>query len=48
MRGFDADVDGYYGSLSCSREVSAVGEECMLSERSTFEQPAASRRPTAG
>ena len=30
MRGFDASADGYYGSLSCAREVSAVGMECML------------------
>ena len=38
MRGFDAAADGYYGSLSCAREVSAVGMDCMLVRRSTFEQ----------
>ena len=38
MRGFDADADGYYGSLSCAREVSAVSMECMLIRRSTFER----------
>jgi hypothetical protein len=38
MRGFAADGDGYYGSLSCAREVSAVGMECMLIRRSLFEE----------
>ena len=38
MRGFDAETDGYYGSLSCAREVSAVSMECMLMRRSTFER----------
>ena len=38
MRGFDAGGDGYYGSLSCAREVSAVGMGCMLVRRSLFEQ----------
>ena len=38
MRGFPGDADGYYGSLSCAREVSAVGMECMLVRRSTFER----------
>jgi GT2 family glycosyltransferase len=38
MRGFRADADGYYGSLSCAREVSALGMECMLVRRSTFER----------
>ncbi len=38
MRGFDADTDGYYGSLCCAREVSAVSMDCMLVRRSTFEQ----------
>jgi len=37
MRGFTADADGYYGSLSCAREVSALGMECTLIRRSTFE-----------
>jgi GT2 family glycosyltransferase len=38
MRGFDADGDGYYGALSCAREVSAVGIGCMLVRRSLFER----------
>jgi glycosyltransferase involved in cell wall biosynthesis len=38
MRGFDADGDGYYGSLCCAREVSAIGMECMLIRRALFEQ----------
>jgi glycosyltransferase involved in cell wall biosynthesis len=38
MRGSPADGDGYYGSLSCAREVSAVGMECMLLPRSVFEE----------
>jgi O-antigen biosynthesis protein len=38
MRGFPADGDGYYGSLPCAREVSAVGMECMLLRRSLFDQ----------
>jgi GT2 family glycosyltransferase len=38
MRGFAGDADGYYGSLSCAREVSAVGMDCMLVRRSTFER----------
>lgn len=38
MRGFDTIADGYYGSLSCAREVSAVGMECMLVARSTFDR----------
>jgi O-antigen biosynthesis protein len=38
MRGFAADGDGYYGSLSCAREVSAVGMDCLLLRRSLFEE----------
>jgi GT2 family glycosyltransferase len=38
MRGFDADGDGYYGSLACAREVAAIGMECMLVRRSDFER----------
>jgi GT2 family glycosyltransferase len=38
MRGFPADADGYYGSLACAREVSAVGMDCLLIRRSTFEE----------
>jgi GT2 family glycosyltransferase len=38
MRGFPADGDGYYGSLSCAREVSAIGMDCMLLRRSLFDR----------
>jgi GT2 family glycosyltransferase len=38
MEGFDAGEDGYYGALSCAREVSAVGMECMLVRRSLFDR----------
>jgi GT2 family glycosyltransferase len=38
MRGFDADSDGYYGSLCCAREVSALGMSCLLIRRSEFER----------
>jgi GT2 family glycosyltransferase len=36
MRGFPSDADGYAGSLSCSREVSAVTGACMLVRRRLF------------
>lgn len=36
MRGFPADVDGYAGSLSCAREVSAVTAACMMMRKSLF------------
>lgn len=36
MRGFPADVDGYAGSLSCAREVSAVTAACMMIRKSLF------------
>lgn len=36
LRGFPADGDGYYGSLPCSREVAALGAECLLVEREAF------------
>jgi GT2 family glycosyltransferase len=36
MRGFPASVDGYAGSLSCTREVSAVTAACMLMRRALF------------
>jgi len=36
MRGFPADSDGYFGSLSCAREVSAVTGACMALKRKTF------------
>jgi len=38
MRGFEAGGDGYYGSLSCAREVAALGMECLLVRRSFFER----------
>jgi GT2 family glycosyltransferase len=38
MRGLDRDADGYYGALSCAREVSALGMGCLLVRRSVFEQ----------
>ncbi len=37
LAGFPADGDGYYGSLPCAREVSAVGSECLLVGRADFE-----------
>ena len=36
MRGFPADSDGYFGSLSCAREVSAVTAACMALRRETY------------
>ncbi len=36
MRGFPADSDGYFGSLSCTREVSAVTAACMMLRREDF------------
>jgi GT2 family glycosyltransferase len=36
MRGFPAGADGYAGSLSCTREVSAVTAACMLMRRGLF------------
>ena len=38
MRGFPADSDGYFGSLSCTREVSAVTAACMMLRRETYLQ----------
>ncbi len=38
MPGFPADGDGYYGSLPCAREVSAVSGACMLVGRTAFEE----------
>lgn len=38
MRGFPRDVDGYAGSLSCAREVSAVTAACMMMRKSLFEE----------
>ena len=36
MRGFPGTADGYAGSLSCTREVSAVTAACMLMRRDLF------------
>jgi GT2 family glycosyltransferase len=38
LAGFSADGDGYYGSMPCAREVSALSAACMLVERRTFEE----------
>ena len=38
LAGFDADGDGYYGSMPCSREVSGLSAECMLVARQDFER----------
>jgi GT2 family glycosyltransferase len=38
MRFFPAEVDGYAGSLCCSREVSAVTAACLLMRRSLFHE----------
>jgi len=38
LRGFEAEGDGYYGSLPCSRDVAALGAECLLVERGAFER----------
>ena len=37
MRGVAGDTDGYYGSLSCAREVGAVSGACMAVSRAAFE-----------
>jgi GT2 family glycosyltransferase len=36
MRGFPADADGYAGSLSCTREVSAVTGACLALRRADY------------
>lgn len=38
LAGFRADGDGYYGSMPCAREVSALSAECMLVSRGAFEE----------
>jgi GT2 family glycosyltransferase len=38
MRGFEADGDGYYGSLPCAREVSALSALCLAVPKGVFEQ----------
>jgi glycosyltransferase involved in cell wall biosynthesis len=37
LSGFPADGDGYYGSLPCAREVSALGAECLLVRKADFD-----------
>lgn len=37
LAGFPADGDGYYGSLPCAREVSALSADCLLVRREHFE-----------
>jgi glycosyltransferase involved in cell wall biosynthesis len=36
LRGLDADNDGYFGTLSATREVSAVTAACMMLQRSDY------------
>jgi GT2 family glycosyltransferase/2-polyprenyl-3-methyl-5-hydroxy-6-metoxy-1,4-benzoquinol methylase len=36
MRDYPSDCDGYAGSLSCAREVSAVTAACMMVKKSVF------------
>ena len=36
LAGSDADADGYYGALSCSRDVSALAGECLLVDAAAF------------
>lgn len=38
LEGFRADGDGYYGSMPCAREVSALSADCMLVSRVALEQ----------
>lgn len=38
LAGVDAEGDGYYGALPCSREVSGLSAECMLVARRDFER----------
>ncbi len=38
MRGFSSKSDGYLGSLSCAREVSAVTAACMMMRKELFEE----------
>lgn len=37
LTGFPADGDGYYGTLPCAREVSALGAECLLVRKADFD-----------
>jgi GT2 family glycosyltransferase len=38
LAGVEADSDGYYGSLVCARDVSALSAELMLVRRAAFER----------
>lgn len=38
MAGIEAGADGYYGSLSCAREVAALSGACLLLARRDFEE----------
>ncbi|MDN3654406.1 glycosyltransferase family 2 protein [Ferruginibacter paludis] len=38
MRNFPSDSDGYFGSLSCTREVSAVTAACIMVRKDIFRQ----------
>ncbi|MDX6581450.1 MAG: hypothetical protein QOI10_634 [Solirubrobacterales bacterium] len=38
LAGVEATADGYYGSLVCARDVSAISAEFMLIRRAAFEQ----------
>jgi GT2 family glycosyltransferase len=38
LAGFSADGDGYYGSMPCAREVSALGAACMLVAKAAFDE----------
>lgn len=40
LAGADADGDGYYGSLPCAREVSALSSDCMLVAKAAFDAEA--------
>lgn len=37
MRGFPRESDGYYGSLSCAREVSAVTGACLMIRKDEYD-----------
>jgi O-antigen biosynthesis protein len=37
LSGFPADGDGYYGTLPCAREVSALGADCLLVGKADFD-----------
>lgn len=38
MRGFAADHDGYFGSLSCAREVLALTAACLMIKKKNFDR----------